>query len=1099
MKTGWTVPAGVLLFCCVICSAQQDFFDLMAGGRVVSGDKIIWTQEGPGNGGMSDLVRYHPNVPDTVFHGPDMGANYQSDDNGVSWYDVRDYDAGAGFGRLRDVNYSPSNSDRAIAIEFSQLRESSDRGKSWSLVLNCPWYASSSDGSDGTSWISKVSAIAIDPNHSETWYVGAGKHTRGQFWPSDSLMKDATAANPHGPSHDPSGKIWKTTNGGESWTELSTGLDAAAQFCRIIVNPNNSNQVFAASNVGIYRSDNGGSSWSNLGGALPNNTIIDMDSYFSGGTFTLYVLDQVRYYPSGSTTTNTGGVFKSTDLGASWQDITGNLYLDLNQLQWSVYNAYYDYIADWFEISKSAAQSTYSTKPSDALQPVQQIRADPIDPDTVYIGLNDPQGEHASFGPGPLWKTSNGGSSWMMITRGHGPAFAEDASFWIPRGNPINENMTFGHEPLNQQWGDSYPQRTMRNFDVNSRGDIMLISGHNTLVSTNRGATFEQVDEDYTENGNLVGRGNSDLPGETLKQDARLRPGELYLGSGEHRLWKTTLDDIKGRAAMKQLPTMDTVTAIAIHPSDTNTVFVTSNRQYAMGEIWRSTDGGETFSKWGDTTGATSSMRTKALTIDPVNPQYMYFGVTDRSSSDWGSPGGFYFSSDGGQNWTTRNTGLPANPRVNDMVFDPRDPSGQSLFLAAQKRTFQVPAANEGGLYHTSDRGQTWTKINVDTEVDGVNELKLDSTGRLWLTSGHRTSSVGGLWFSDDYGSSWTQSFVSPSTDSVDVSLFNSNLVVVSVSELNGNPGIYLSEDRGMTWSKNNRIISINNRISEVEFSVHDPEVLWLSCVGAGFFKGTYSPYQPVEFTSAQDIGNVAAAGSFEPIGGTILLTGSGNDIWGTADEFHFASQTQTGDCEVIARVMDIENVNYWSKAGVMIRNSLSADAANVSVVVIPSGRVSMQWRTAAGESTGYSGLVGDASGIKWVRLIRSGDRFSGYYSTDGIHWTLIDTRTVSMSSNAEVGLGVTSHSDGDLCSATFTEVSLRSLPVAVLAGRVAGRELVLSWDGSRYSTNTLLECDDLRQGAWTVVSNYTEIDDVISVTNLTDSTGRFYKIQGEY
>ncbi|QBG46762.1 hypothetical protein EGM51_04900 [Verrucomicrobia bacterium S94] len=70
--------------------------------------------------------------------------------------------------------------------------------ESWSLVRFCPWYTPNSDGTDGTSWISKVSALAIDPNDSEIWYVGAGKHTRGQMWGTDSLMKDATSANPRG-------------------------------------------------------------------------------------------------------------------------------------------------------------------------------------------------------------------------------------------------------------------------------------------------------------------------------------------------------------------------------------------------------------------------------------------------------------------------------------------------------------------------------------------------------------------------------------------------------------------------------------------------------------------------------------------------------------------------------------------------------------------------------------------------------------------------------------------------------------------------------------------------------------------------------------
>jgi len=1166
-----------LLLSASVSNAQQWFFDLIANGRVESADEIVWTQEGPGNGGMSDLVRYHPSFPDTVFFGPDMGGNYQSDNNGTSWYNVRDYDGNSRMPRLRDVYYSSANSDRAIAIGFSHLWESSDRGKSWSLVLNCPWYTSSSDGSDGTNWVSKISAIGIDPNNSEGWYVGAGKHTRGQNWPTDSNIRTATAANPRGDSHSPSGQIWKTTDGGASWTEVSTGLDAAAQFCRIIVNPNNSSQVFAASNYGLYRTDNGGTSWTNItDGKLPNNTILDLDAYYDGANLTLYLIDQVRYFASGSTVTNTGGIYKSTDLGVTWQDITGNMYLDLNQLSvgvtgWGgIKTTYYNYLGRWFGIDASSAQTTYSVLPTDALQPVHRIRADPSQAGTVYVGLNDPQGENLSFGPGPLWQTTNDGTSWIMATRGHGPAFANDSTYWTSRGNPINGNMTFGHEPFNQQWGDNYPHRTMRNFDVNSRGDIMLISAHNTLLSTDRGATFTQVDEDTTPAGNLVGRGNSDLPGETLKQDPRLRPGELFLGSGEHRLWKTTLDDMNGRVAMKLCPAMDTVSSIALHPNDVNTVFVTSNRQHAMDEIWRSTDGGDTFSKWGDTTAAVTAMRTKALTIDPINPQYMYLGVTDRSSSDLGNPSGFYFSSDGGVNWSTRNTGLPADPRVNDMVFDPRDPSYQSIFIAAQKRTFGV-TDNVGGLYHTSDRGQTWSQITVDAEVDGVNEIKIDQLGRLWITTGHRESGIGGLWYSDNYGTTWTKAFASKSTDSIDVSPFNPNLVVVSVSDISANPGVYLSQDRGVTWSKNNRVISINHRISAVEFSIHDPATLWLSCVGAGFFKGTMgnvesykydfgtanSPVQSgwtrispstatsdiswsaalnsvdrgtangandltgdlvyhnsertlqyriangtwhvtltmgdasyphddmvvkaegvvkasgidsavghyttvnfeVEvtdgfltlafsdgggtdvnwvlnsmvltqvkdlgiFSASEDVGTVGIAGTASHSSGQYVMNASGGGVDGSADAFLFASTYQTGDAEIVAAVGSVENTHEEASGGVMFRDGTADDAKFVMIGQQADGQVSLHWRTTSGSGSTRSTLAG-GSGNKWLKLTRDGDLFSGYYSLDGEAWTMVGQVTVTLPSEALVGLAATSHDSGTAAEVIFNHVNL--------------------------------------------------------------------------
>ena len=62
-----------------------------------------------------------------------------------------------------------------------------------------------------------------------------------------------------------------------------------------------------------------------------------------------------------------------------------------------------------------------------------------------------------------------------------------------------------------------------------------------------------------------------------------------------------------------------------------------------------------------------------------------------------------------------------------------------------------------------------------------------------------------------------------------------------------------------------------------------------------------------------------------------------------------------------------------------------------------------------------------------WVKLVRSGNTLSGYASSDGVAWTLVGSDTVSMTASVYVGLPVTSHSDGVLSTATFTNVSATS------------------------------------------------------------------------
>ena len=86
------------------------------------------------------------------------------------------------------------------------------------------------------------------------------------------------------------------------------------------------------------------------------------------------------------------------------------------------------------------------------------------------------------------------------------------------------------------------------------------------------------------------------------------------------------------------------------------------------------------------------------------------------------------------------------------------------------------------------------------------------------------------------------------------------------------------------------------------------------------------------------DIGSVAATGSTVDNGSnSFTLEGSGNDIWSSADEFHFAYQRLNGDGQITARVDSLVMTNVWAKAGVMIRETLDANSANVISLVSAS------------------------------------------------------------------------------------------------------------------------------------------------------------------
>jgi regulation of enolase protein 1 (concanavalin A-like superfamily) len=189
-----------------------------------------------------------------------------------------------------------------------------------------------------------------------------------------------------------------------------------------------------------------------------------------------------------------------------------------------------------------------------------------------------------------------------------------------------------------------------------------------------------------------------------------------------------------------------------------------------------------------------------------------------------------------------------------------------------------------------------------------------------------------------------------------------------------------------------------------------------------------------------KDIGSVALAGKLTYASGVYSLSGSGVDIWGTADAFGFGYQTLSGDGQITARVASVQNTNAWAKAGVMIRETLAANSANAMMQVTPGNGANFQRRLTTGASSVLTGPK-TAKAPYWVRLVRKGNTFSGYASADGVTWTLVGSDTINMASSVYVGLAVTSHNSAALCAATFDGIGLVSVtsPTVSLTTPAAG------------------------------------------------------------
>jgi ABC-type transport system involved in multi-copper enzyme maturation permease subunit len=186
-------------------------------------------------------------------------------------------------------------------------------------------------------------------------------------------------------------------------------------------------------------------------------------------------------------------------------------------------------------------------------------------------------------------------------------------------------------------------------------------------------------------------------------------------------------------------------------------------------------------------------------------------------------------------------------------------------------------------------------------------------------------------------------------------------------------------------------------------------------------------------------------------------------------DKFYFVHLPLAGNGSITVRVTSITGViTYpppshdqivsgvvpWAKAGVIIKDGTRQGSAYAAVMVTGSHGVRMQsnfTQDAAGRPGGVS-----SAAPRWLRLTRSGDRVTGYDSTDGRHWTQVGTVQLSgLPSTVQAGLfaaspgytvtqnsfGGTSSSGGPAqATGVFHHVSLASkAPGGTWAGTAIG------------------------------------------------------------
>jgi photosystem II stability/assembly factor-like uncharacterized protein len=242
----------------------------------------------------------------------------------------------------------------------------------------------------------------------------------------------------------------------------------------------------------------------------------------------------------------------------------------------------------------------------------------------------------------------------------------------------------------------------------------------------------------------------------------------LYVGAASGGIWKSTDGGTTFTPKFDKQP-VQSIGAIALAPADPDTIWVGTGEAWtrnstSIGDgIYRSKDGGETWANM----GLSQSERIVKIAISPDDPAMVYACVTGKLWSD-SDERGVYRTKDGGANWSLVLKGANPSTGCGAMSMDPHHPGTLYASLWDFRRkgwTFRsggasADATSGSGLYRTDDGGDHWTEL-----TEGPNKgLPAKPYGRIAVAVAPSDSNVvyafvesktSALFRSGDAGATW--------------------------------------------------------------------------------------------------------------------------------------------------------------------------------------------------------------------------------------------------------------------------------------------------------------------------------------------------------
>ncbi|HEY8134390.1 MAG TPA: sialidase, partial [Thermoanaerobaculia bacterium] len=610
--------------------------------------------------------------------------------------------------------------------------------------------------------VQSIGAVTVDPKNSKTVWVGTG----------EAWTRNSTSIGDG---------VYKSTDGGENWTNM--GLKDSERIAKILVDPSDTNSVYVcvpgklwsdSDDRGVYKTSDGGKTWSKvLKGSNPSTgcSMLTMDRSnpktiyagmwdFRRRGWTFRSGGDGPNAPSGS------GLFKSTDGGATWSEISaaqglpskpwGRVAVAVAQSNPNVVYAFIE-----AEPPKNALyRSDDGGKTWDKRDRSQAMIWRPFYFANLIV---DPKNENKIYKPdGPLIASNDGGKSFSNISGG---AHGDFHDVWIDPNNTDHlitgddGGIWYSYDAGNRWWkGDNLPISQFYHVSVDMDMPYHVYGGlqdNSSWVGDSQypgGITNDRWENMYGGDGFWMFVDTSD-PTYIYAESQGGEIGRINRKTHESRNLKPLPQYKEGKQRFNWNS--------PIHMSSTQKGVVYIGSQF----LYRSSDHGEAWARISpdlttndpekqkqeqsggvtvDNSSAEMHTTIFAVSESPKNPNVIWVGTDD---------GNVQITRDGGKSWTNviaNVAGVPKNPWVS--YIDASHFDEGTAYATFDLHTFgdMRPYA-----YKTSDFGKTWTPlVGSDAPVRGyAHVLREDPVNSNLLYLGTEF----GLWISVDGGKQWAQ------------------------------------------------------------------------------------------------------------------------------------------------------------------------------------------------------------------------------------------------------------------------------------------------------------------------------------------------------